>query len=1255
MTGSWNTGDFSDAAIAALRARLASAAPGDRPDALAALGRALSKSASFGAGDAPDAADRAAEAIALYREGVACVPPDDARLPALRFELGNLLAIRYLRVAGAEADRDEAIDLFEQCLADDPDAVRPKPETEPETGAWSAGWRLQTAGVWLGVLLMFRVLRLPVPLGERPPDLYDLAPLMTGLSAIDSPDVQRAVAVLTRFADADDIDPELGRVAVVLRAVAVLFQVYNTAEEDDVDLSRAMALLDQAGERLDEGDPGHREVVGLSVFLEADARRERGEQGPPDPRMVADLERAIELEPGDMLKAALEMQLGAARMQSWLRTGDPADLAEGPELVERAHEHMRARGDDHPLYEDGLRWLAGLTMGVTAFQPTPGGVEKVISLAEQVRARRDPGDRDGRAKDTYLLGMATMLKAALTGGQDDWTRASRLLETALRDIRDEDPLAVTMLTTYGSVLLDRHTRRGGIEEAEAARRYLERAEVICRTRRPPDGDEFEWRTVQGLLGAVTATCAWRDGDEDGLRRAVENLREAQRALPGTYPWRSRLDMELGRALMRQADVLLRAGAGEALDAAREGAALLAAAMDADAIDAGNRQALRAVGGLARVLDGVLERDLAAMDEGIARLGEAAAVPEVLHGQRAGVLWSLGAAHLVRSRMDSEGLHRGADGPADAASAADHRELGVARLEQAAGLLAAEPASPMTGRVLWELAGAYRGRGEDGDAALAISAGFGALRARIGDVLLQTGVEYGLATARGVAEMAQRVARWCVAEGRAADAAEAVELGRGLVLYAATSATAVSELLRGRGFTGLADEWDEQGAVDAGPPPPHEPAGAGGAAQAAAALAGPLLDPQVPGDLRQRVLDALHRAGDAAALTAAPEPARVAAALAAVGADLLVYLVPGEGGEPGLLLVADRAGVVRVVAAPALRLDDERAAAYVGLPGVAGDGADWRDALDAVGAWAWSAAFEPLLADAGERGIAGAPRVVLVPCGALGGIPWQVAYRTGADGGRGYACREFVLSYAASARQFVTAAGRRRRDPLEDPVFVADPTGELKTTAELTHVLRHVFYPDARGLGRTRRPGEPSATPEEVRAHVPGRRAPGASMLQLTCHGVTTASAAGSHVKLVDAAGDPAQLRADELLRRSHRREPDAPGGLVVLSTCVSDVTPADHDEALTLATSFQTAGAAAVVGSRWRVAGSVTPLLMFMFHRALVLDGADPVDALRAAQLWMLDPDRPIPPEMPEDYAWDAGRLDLADPVSWGAFTHQGN
>src|SRR5688572_7679148 len=98
----------------------------------------------------------------------------------------------------------------------------------------------------------------------------------------------------------------------------------------------------------------------------------------------------------------------------------------------------------------------------------------------------------------------------------------------------------------------------------------------------------------------------------------------------------------------------------------------------------------------------------------------------------------------------------------------------------------------------------------------VDSGLAGLRAYAGEVLLQTGAEHAVAAARGAADAATVVAGWCLADGRLAAAAEAVELGRGFVLHAVTAATTVSEMLRADGCEDLADEWEDASRAECTP-------------------------------------------------------------------------------------------------------------------------------------------------------------------------------------------------------------------------------------------------------------------------------------------------------------------------------------------------------------------------------------------------------------------------------------------------------
>jgi CHAT domain-containing protein len=133
-----------------------------------------------------------------------------------------------------------------------------------------------------------------------------------------------------------------------------------------------------------------------------------------------------------------------------------------------------------------------------------------------------------------------------------------------------------------------------------------------------------------------------------------------------------------------------------------------------------------------------------------------------------------------------------------------------------------------------------------------------------------------------------------------------------------------------------------------------------------------------------------------------------------------------------------------------------------------------------------------------------------------------------------------------------------------------------------------------------------------------------------------------------------ELRVDAILQQASGRPPSAAGGLVSLAACSSDLAADEYDEALTPATAFLAAGAVTVVGARWQVPDAATAQLMFMFHHFMTRRAYSARDALRSAQLWMLDPARIPPAEMPPELAVSAGRTRMADVTAWAGFVHQG-
>ncbi|WP_405757497.1 CHAT domain-containing protein [Streptomyces sp. NBC_01420] len=564
--------------------------------------------------------------------------------------------------------------------------------------------------------------------------------------------------------------------------------------------------------------------------------------------------------------------------------------------------------------------------------------------------------------------------------------------------------------------------------------------------------------------------------------------------------------------------------------------------------------------------------------------------------------------------------------------------------------------------LWQLAEAYRERGvlnQDVKDIRALGAAEEALTALAADVLLQAGAEHGLLTARSGANRGVQAALWATSQGRLHEAVAVLEQGRALVLHAASTSSAVPELLDAGGHHELAGAWRE--AVTTGPGAEPGRAGEQG------------VPGELPSTLRRRALEALgYRDQDG--LLGTPTLVALTDGIEASGADALVYLVPGEDADAGVaIVVAPECGVAFEVLpllsgaenGPLERYLDTTALRDAANPD---DGAAiraWEESLAGLCDWAHDvlgpvvAALEEALTHGGDRG-EDPLRIVLVPCGRLGIVPWHAARRpTGT--GHAFLCETTVFSYASSGGQFLRTVRRAPREPAAAPVLLADPTQDLAYAETEVMALRNAFYPQARLCGEVYDVPEEeliAGTPDDVL----GFLADGASLLHVASHGSTGTRPTVSALHLAEPSGpppaedvDPGALTVTRLLDRPADRQEPVDGPLVVLSACRTDLSTRDHDEALTLTTAFVSGGARDVVGSRWATDDGASALLMAVFHHYLNTEGLSPVDALRAAQLWMLDPGRANPGPLAGVLLRQAERPDLDRIPLWAAFIHQGH
>ena len=955
-----------------------------------------------------------------------------------------------------------------------------------------------------------------------------------------------------------------------------------------------------------------------------------------------------------------EVELGHFLVSRGQETGSIADLAAAQPWLARSLADLAA--DDPQIPELTLTVaadmfvIASLGMAITDLD---GAIELLNAVVRNPQA-----DAARVALTRCALGLAYVQRAGFTMSGPDLATGIAELAASFELTPAGDPYRLVVAWNLGSAFLTRFQRTGDLQDRDAARYYLDVLSSAADPAPVPGGPaSLELRAMRESMQGLLRLTEGLGGDAEALDDAVRHLRAAAAALPPGHPLAGRMHGDVGLALMIQAGRLGPA----AVDTYQAADAELRAALELIPAGHAMRPLLVMRLGATRAGLAVAARDPARLRTAIGYLTGALGEIPPEFGGKARMVAALGAAWEMLFKLT---------GDQSALSSA------ARWLTAACEDMSERPGSPQHAQALILLARVQRARRLP---ARARQAGLAALRERGREVLLQSGTRRGLHAARVAAGEAYELAGWCLADRNPREAVEALERGRALVLHAATSVADVAELLTVAGHEELAAQWRDQIGRLAEQP---WDLGVRGSDQAASLLVGaePL---ELPDDLRARALAVL--AGPAADRLIAPPPlADIGAALSATGADALVYLFGPQAGAAGCAIAVPAAGSAaepRVLSLPGLDRDAmtriagygaRLAAAMAPRSRSAGERPsgenparqdpsarreqevavrEWQAALGSLCEWAWPAVMAPLLDLA--RGLAPArlPRLVLVPIGLLSLVPWHAArHRPDQAGMPAYACAEAVVSYAASGRQLVDVVRRPARDVAADPVIVGNPTLDLTYAGFEAQAIRDSLYPAGRYLGfaspRRGRPADGAGSAEEVLAQLPTASAPGASLLHLACHAVAARSFPGeSH--LVLARGQ--KLMLDTVLRHASGRPAAAAGGLISLGACGSDLAVADSDESLTLATAFLAAGAATVVGARWELPDGPSALLMFMFHYFLSTAAGSPRDALRQAQLWMMDPHRVTPPEMPPHLADEAASPELAEPVAWAAVTHQGH
>ncbi|MGH3827492.1 MAG: CHAT domain-containing protein, partial [Pseudonocardiaceae bacterium] len=845
-----------------------------------------------------------------------------------------------------------------------------------------------------------------------------------------------------------------------------------------------------------------------------------------------------------------------------------------------------------------------------------------------------------------------------------------LLNKASETAPEGHPLHSMIGPFLGALLYSRALTGGDLENYDAASFYAELA--------PADDDpdstglHHTMRVIGDYLAAGTKLARNRHNlDRALLDETIEKMTAAIATLPDDHPLRNELSPRINTLLITRdaldlatsRDVDLRSVNPDSLKAHVD--TLLATARDTPE---GSADYALATSTAAMALAGqaFLTRDHHSLDRGISMLGEVCATPELTAQERLSALGCLSMSLWMRYGYfrHSRDLNNAID-----------------RLEQAQLLIQQSPPDGADAAPILHLLGdCYHERADPHrrDRQRAVEAGLKALRERANDVLLQNNSDRALSTAMAASGEAADVARWCLAAGRNETAVAALELGRGIVLHFATIDAGIPQLLRTGGYPTLAAEW-EKVASDRASRTDELPwnLGQNQHTRVAATMMASLGKGKVaiPGDLRRRVLKAVKGTDTYARLLDPPSVAAITAALAAKQSSALVYLLAADDRQRGLAVIVHADGTVQPQKLPGLRTGpgtafDAFSQARRALLAAESDSAKeaawqhWQSRLNEVCNWAWTAAMDEVLSILGRPQGGRAARLVLVPAGELGAVPWHAARRGVPGGELRYACQDAVITYASSARQFVDASRRHTLPWASTPAVVCgsdeppcadelhwavEPrraSDELPSASEETEEIHRLFYPEGTYLGA----GQDEATATRVRDLLPSKHSAGASLLHLACHATLVNPPTNSFLELAG----KSTLCVREMLEQARGRSVHADGGLVILAACESDLTGGAHDEALTLATAFLAAGSVGVVGTRWPVDDAPTALFMVMFHHYLNCGYQDPATALRAAQRWMLNKRRQLPKEIKKQLVDELSQDDLTETANWAAFTYQG-
>ncbi len=265
--------------------------------------------------------------------------------------------------------------------------------------------------------------------------------------------------------------------------------------------------------------------------------------------------------------------------------------------------------------------------------------------------------------------------------------------------------------------------------------------------------------------------------------------------------------------------------------------------------------------------------------------------------------------------------------------------------------------------------------------------------------------------------------------------------------------------------------------------------------------------------------------------------------------------------------------------------------------------EWMAAIDGVGPDLWRLLGGRFEAGLRRSGVKPGGRVVWLPTGALGILPFGLAQNPAS---KRRLLDMYEIVYAPSLDALASAqaqiAAQIARPAPATLAVVVNPTGDLPAAEQEGRLVATLFPATARAVLQGA-----EATPDAVLTALQGR-----SYWHFASHGTF-------------AWRDP---RQSALLMHGHQRLSVGrlleTGGLgrprlVVLSACETGLYDISRnpDEFIGLPGTFTALGAAGVLGTLWPVNDMATALLVAKFYDLHLRDRLSPPTALRQAQLWL--------------------------------------